>query len=373
MAVAARRIEQGLFDLGGRADLPLAYYGATQFTPSASGVLCFFLTKFLALLETNVSADRNKVNCTDCAAAVIAFANALGCSLALHRIRRAQGFGFDTNPTLKIGHGSPTRDFFGQHDIAIRRGAIDSAHHVYDACLMVDRDTNPASAKKTDLGPAHGAKRGAFSVPSSKSFTYIQRLIARDDLLDCEGVDLNLPCLDVCIDVQRPSPPLVELWNGFRLVIEAIAPPLPVSAVDTISLAPVAVTGYQLYERVLQPIHLAVLRNLVEQSVEFSYVATRGDDDRRLRISIGSASSASKARDALAWVLTQSDSPPAPIRLETGAIGDASFADDAAAAQFFVRGQVIACVRSIGRSPVPLTPIMQTLDDAFRTATGPKM
>ena len=126
------------------------------------------------------------------------------------------------------------------------------------------------------------------------------------------------------------------------------------------------------YERVLRPVSLGTLRGLVEQSVEFLYVATDAHgEDQRLAIAMASASTISKARDALAWVLTQSDHAPVPIRSTGDAVGDASFANDASAAQFFVRETRLAAVRSIGRSPVPLTPIMKALDELFRSdATG---
>ena len=108
-ATAARRIEQGIFDLGTRASVPLEYYGLTQDTPSDSGVGVFFLTDFLSLLNGNPPADRSGIDCTDCAAAVATFANAMGCGLTLHRIRRAAGFGFDTNPVAKRGGRADAR------------------------------------------------------------------------------------------------------------------------------------------------------------------------------------------------------------------------------------------------------------------------
>lgn len=367
-ATAAKRIEQGLFDLGTRANVPLEYYGLTQYTPSDSGVGQFFLTDFLALLAGQPAPGRMGVNCTDCAAAVVTFANALGCGLELHRIQRNDGgVGFDTNPTVKIGDAAPSGDFFGQHDIAIRRGATANTHHVYDACLMVDHDSNPASLKSSNLGLAHGGVRGPFSVVSAKQFKYVHRLIARTDWTNCEGADLNLPCLDACVDPQTPSAPLIELWNVFRELIKVLAPPERLEQPYEVNLKPVHVAGFYPYERVLQPVHLSVLRGLVEQSVEFFYVAKKAGEDRRLAISIGYSSSSAMARNALAWVLTQSDRPPRPILVKTRAVGDASFTSDATLAGFFVRGTVLARVRSIGRRPVPLTPIMKALDDVVRS------
>jgi hypothetical protein len=197
-------------------------------------------------------------------------------------------------------------------------------------------------------------------------------LIAPGDLADCDGQNLNLPCLDACIDAQTPSAPLIKLWSGFREQIELIAGPAVSDHVSVANLEALHIAGFYPYERVLNPVHLAVLRGLVEKSVEYFYVATHVEQDRRLAISIGYSVSSSKARDALGWLLTQSDRPPRPDEAESRLAGDALFTTDGTSVAFFMRSNLVARVRSLGGEPVPVSTVLTAIEAAIRSPSAPE-
>lgn len=113
--------------------------------------------------------------------------------------------------------------------------------------------------------------------------------------------------------------------------------------------------------------------------MEFLYVATlkpapgqtaRHARDQRLGISVGYNSSPSRGRDALAWVLTQSDRAPAVFHAGDHApVGDVAFAVPTAGDTFVVRGSAVARIRNIGRSPVQLDAVIRPVVAFLRART----
>ena len=92
------------------------------------------------------------VNCSDCAAIVSTFANALGCNLWQSRM----GWNFGLNPILGIGSsvwqpacGWPS---FSYHEVAWEGNCL-VTDDVYDACLHVDGDADPTAAPHLPLLP----------------------------------------------------------------------------------------------------------------------------------------------------------------------------------------------------------------------------
>jgi hypothetical protein len=129
--------------------------GAPHFTDTG-----FHCERFLARLN-NLEQVSNQpvprvVNCCDCASIVTTFANVLGCDLSTARM--GGGPAFDLNPVLTIGSdvwSIPCGRFnFGFHEVAWKAGATaDDA--LFDACLQLDGDINPAAEPHTPLLPAN--------------------------------------------------------------------------------------------------------------------------------------------------------------------------------------------------------------------------
>ena len=104
-----------------------------------------YLTEFLDFLvnrRPTVSNRGGKVNCRDCAAIVVVFANVLGCDLH----SAVLGYKFHINRVKLIGRSSwehpPSGDQFEYHDVAWTGGNY-YGERVFDACLKVDADCDP--------------------------------------------------------------------------------------------------------------------------------------------------------------------------------------------------------------------------------------
>ncbi len=100
-AEAAKAITEAIYALGTESGGGLLEYGCVTGAPAMYAFPLFNLTAFLDRLEGGFGAGRF-VNCTDCAAFVATFANALGCDFSVSRMRGA-GQTFRCNPLLAIG------------------------------------------------------------------------------------------------------------------------------------------------------------------------------------------------------------------------------------------------------------------------------
>ena len=93
---AARRIEAGLYALGQRDEVPLQYQdaGVGAYATEYSDQVAFLCTKFLRLLAGETAPEiETAVDCSDCAAALVVFANVLGCDLTSKRLTSVDGSG----------------------------------------------------------------------------------------------------------------------------------------------------------------------------------------------------------------------------------------------------------------------------------------
>src|SRR5262249_13652631 len=113
----------------------------------------FYLREMIEWLTAGGGLRQN-VNCSDCATAVSTFANVLGCDLAQCRLGRpapgmsSTGAIFDLNPILAIGFAppdpGPTCNCFFYHEVAWK-SVSDGRGRVFDGCLMIDGDRDPAA------------------------------------------------------------------------------------------------------------------------------------------------------------------------------------------------------------------------------------
>ena len=100
-----------------------------------------------------------EVNCTDCAAFVVSFANLMGCSLYSSVMEPSHFWqsGFVTHPYCAIGCPDwmpPTWGWgFSYHEVAWSGNCTDS-DLIYDACISVDHDIDPGAFPYSKYLPA---------------------------------------------------------------------------------------------------------------------------------------------------------------------------------------------------------------------------
>ncbi len=154
---AAARVIDRVTGLGERIEYDCPNHGAAHYSYYSLGGFSFKCSEFLERLAGGQGCGRY-VNCMDCAAIVITFANVLGANLRSRRMHHPEwqtyhppedrSLAFALNPIIAIG----TQDWvracgwgnFRYHQVAwLTRGPGDE--RVYDACLIVDEDPDPTS------------------------------------------------------------------------------------------------------------------------------------------------------------------------------------------------------------------------------------
>ena len=122
---------------------------------------------FLSLLSGETRRTKAHANCTDLAAIVLLFANALGCPLRVFRIAQPRG-PLLMNPVRLIGHDCKGTirvmppGGFDYHDVA-GRSRTGTPAVVYDACVALDSDGNPEQPPAFWASPAGVKRRGPGS------------------------------------------------------------------------------------------------------------------------------------------------------------------------------------------------------------------
>lgn len=117
-----------------------------------NGLSGFLLSQMIDRLNGGLGLGE-KVNCTDSACTVSTLANILGSDLWQSRM----GSGFYMNPILAIGTNvwePPFWGGFGYHEVAWK-GACLQNDNLFDGCLCVDGDNDPANAPHTALLPVN--------------------------------------------------------------------------------------------------------------------------------------------------------------------------------------------------------------------------
>lgn len=178
---AASRITERIFGLGGA----VLRYGCPTGTRESYANSLFNLFDCSAFLERLRGGWGNGpyVNCSDCAAMVSTFANALGCGLWQSRMGEYLPH-FHTNPLLAIGTqrlGDPCGSAagFSFHEVAWR-GSCSENDAVFDACLAVGAPVSP-------YGPVVAV------VPTNAPFGFPGQGLYRDWLAAPDGRQICRP------------------------------------------------------------------------------------------------------------------------------------------------------------------------------------
>lgn len=185
---AAARVTASVYGLGSSRLLAYDCAGsdpASIGTPHYTLLPGFFdCSEFLARVR-GAFGNGPFVNCSDCAAAVSTFANALGCDLSQSRM-----FGsipFPLNPTRSIGTltwaSACSIGAFSMHEVAWT-GDCGEHDRVFDACLQIDGDNDPTRAPQTPLlavnmpfgAAGAGLYRDRLAAPAGRSICNPQPL-----------------------------------------------------------------------------------------------------------------------------------------------------------------------------------------------------
>jgi hypothetical protein len=178
---AAGRIVAALYRLGGTSSgasgtIQYEMTGSSNYTTATK----FELGAFLDLLEGRPQRGY-KLNCSDCAAVVSTFANALGCDLDQVKLIPSTRY-LESNMLWLIGRAEP-ESFSGENEFTMHEvawaGPIDANGSVYDACLMLDAGPDPTSVAYGKVWEnIAGLLFGQADQPlASSGFGYLNRML----------------------------------------------------------------------------------------------------------------------------------------------------------------------------------------------------
>jgi len=127
------------------------------------------------------------------------------------------------------------------------------------------------------------------------------------------------------------------------------------------NINPPALSGFALYDRIDNPRQWTNLGPLLIRSADFFYMATgeRADgQDRRLRVSVAYSDSEARARDALAWMLAQTQG-----RVSLVARAGLAFAILRNAAVYMIRDNALIRAVNVGPDKVDLASMVPVLEE----------
>lgn len=334
---AARRITRAVFSLGETsADHP-------QFVYDPAGSFAdgnFDCAGFLAAIAADDHSEEfpTVLACTDASSIVSTFANVLGCALLQVQIN-VDGQ-ITTNPVRCVGQAEFCSRQFIFHEVA----AKGAAQGVWDACLMVDSDVDPA------LLPFAGFN--AAGVPMQ---LYLERFLSSGSL----GLKPGAAVID---GGNRPLGPLKSgVARGF------VTPPEE----------PIPAGGNWFYWNLQVPATL--LAPLVEVNRFppqvpapglpcYDAIWTLQDSlQPKIRVQIESFFSIAAARLALEARRHSVAEPMTPR-----AIGNIGYASLSGATIFFVRGSLLVALRCAGATRQPVTPFAHKVDAFLSEPVAPQ-
>jgi hypothetical protein len=174
--------------------------GSTSFTLEDPPVVdC---TEYLDLLQTGQSTQGSRVNCDDCAAFVVSFANILGCRLNEGRMGVSI---FQLKPHQLIGSNNVEEGEFSFHTVGWT-GQSQADDELFDACLKLKAEEDPQWFIPTNI---------RFGQPGEHFYRF--RLAKIEE--ECEPVDANIT--RTIGDIADTPPPLPVWLKGFLAFLSA--------------------------------------------------------------------------------------------------------------------------------------------------------
>lgn len=311
----------------------LEYDSRNSACPQYSDDLQFDCTAFLLRLSGKQSLGRF-VSCSDCAAIVSTFANAVGSSLSQARMGPPHGKGFPLGPHIRIGLPDLSGGSFRYHEVGWKGNAT-KTEDVFDACLVIDGDNNP----------------GTFTVRSASDLPFTEyrlRLV---------GKTYEHLCLPIENSARRrklgPTP------RGLRIRLPGNAPALAAAPPHRL------IQDFNFKGNELIGFKLKGSRTLVDDSgvpvVQAFWVETE-QESSLIRIDAYECSSVTEAREG---VLTLLDEFQLPGIDEVSDWGSEvfSFANSEKVTALFAVANMVFLVRNIGEATSQVSPIVTNLRD----------
>lgn len=349
---AATRITQGVNNLGPSV---VRFRSGSHYITGVWGN--FDCTAFLRRLRGGADTS-SFVNCTDCATIVSTFANTLGCDLWQSRMS-----GFTYNPIKKIGESKWSTDAFDFHTVAWE-GECDEGNDVYDACLKVDGDEDPANSPSMPVLPTnlrfgkHSDRQYRFRLvaPSNPNAAQPEphkrrrRAVGGDRRIeDVKFVDKDL------LKILRQRHNFVS-WRGLKLLEENLF-------ISNFIPNKNSLAGWTLHD-----VEVAEIEDL-PGGIKTLWRPADDDSQLLLRIDFFECASLSGAHDFLLQLLTEFEEPALTRREqpvdEEGDLGDIFFASPDETTIIFARANMVLMLRNIQLKEVPLTKVARQLDQSI--------
>ena len=376
VAEAAARVTEAVNRLGGATLSYDALVGAPHYT--VLGVPRFLCDAFLDRLRGG-DGTGPLVNCSDCATIVSTFANLLGADLWQSKMGLV-GPGFRLNPILAIGAQNWSTVFggFGFHEVAWS-GACTERDLVYDACLHVDRDTDPAQPPHTPGLPAGQL----FGTPGSGH--YRDRIAAPQDRDECAP--------QPALRVRRPVSTQAIIFAP-RLPAGAHSSLVQRARIDEVAAGPKpeevvfegfvffggelpgwSLSGGAVFDAPAQPrVLLTGLPVEAQVTARSRVLVSLWRSSRRpaalLRLESIETPSSAQARRMLVQVAAEFENP-ALSHWDRGVVGETALKLPNGALALFTRGNHVHIARSAGREPIDVSAEVDMLDRWLMNAGAP--
>jgi hypothetical protein len=262
---------------------------------------------FLALLRGETTLAPAYGNCRDLAAAVMVFANALGCRLRRGSISRDDGVPLNEVRVIGLTRNQTsheTGDWFAYHDLAVELAGPTQPAFAYDALLEIDEDAAPEAA------PSSWVVASGFPF-SGDPGAYLERVVRAE----AQG-DVSWDTRTAALTIQRPvpSPPPRHIVRRYEEFLRILERPPDGGRADSLPPLP----GFQPWKHLLsEPVVSWYVQDV--ELVENLYLL-RPDDRPAVRIWVSEiqcgASDAARRLTAerLAWTSLSLYSPPAAVR-----------------------------------------------------------
>jgi hypothetical protein len=380
---AASQVTKAVFALGDKGLLSYdAEVGAPHYT--VLGVPHFLCTAFLERLSGQFGAGP-LVNCSDCGTIVSTLANALGTDLWQSKMGMI-GPGFKLNPFLAIGSDAwlINKDF-GFHEVAWTGDCFES-DSVYDACLKIDSDENPAIPPQTPNLPVHQT----FGSPGQAG-TYRAQIAAFQDQQSCAPQPTLRIRRPVSARAVLAGAPLPE--SALRSVEARLASPNlePDAAASRHFAIGFHFSGSEFQDWSLGQVRqlqtapeshapLGVARVAAGTKVTISWWHSKSDADTAVRIDSFDAPSPQEAAQTLLRIVADIEIPQLE-RLPSAADkaadkavdkdGGAMFQSPNGALGLLLRGNQVHVVRPASKKHVNVLPLLQRVDEMLTSGGAP--
>lgn len=332
---AGTEIVREVFALGPRfIQFDNQNHGASHYSDDTH----FDCTAFLLRLAGQESNGRF-VNCTDCAAIVSTFANAIGCDLSQAQMAPPPGgIGFPLNPHLRIGLPNQHTGSFRYHEVAWK-GACGEADDVFDACLKLNISNNPTVF----------TSRVASNLPFGrlKQRQYRFRLVGQAGQANC--VPLNGSA------IQRALGPVPQTLRTGPIATLPPPPPTPNNFVTGFSFDGFEPAGFELQRAQNN-------RSEGDVPVILSFWTDKNQDQSLIRIDTYECSSATDARKGVLHLLDDFQLPG----IESSASSNGhifAFENADNSTVLFAAANIVFLLRNVGSATSQLSTFVTSLKE----------